>query len=124
MSDVVIPDYFLTEFEERRAMSSFENLFQLAKDKPRACRKMLQKMARTEEAYPVDLGVIYLLGMLQGILESQRTHLDGIGQVTVLEAVCEAHKDMSKFKPCDYIGPKRKIGKTGLYPPDPEPKGK
>lgn len=101
----------LSEFEERYAMESLGNLLKSAYKNPKGTLKLLNKVAQHEEAYPIHYSMIYLLGILHGILFA-RTNTAPTEEI--MKGFEIINKNALHCKPSDYLGARRKYGKTGV----------
>lgn len=107
----------MTDLRDHKVLSSFKSLFDACAQDPERAYRILCQAQNTPEAYPVPFAVTFLFGLICGAMQSG---IDGYEKT--MGMILNNHLDlldaMDKLgeKPSDYIGPKRKYGKTGQFP--------
>lgn len=88
-------------------MSSFRELFKLAREQPERAALLINRAALSETPYPTSVAAIYLVGVLNGFCMG-RAFADNYNYA--LDQVLEGHGDI-----VDLIKPKEVIGESRVF---------
>jgi len=101
----------IESLESRRAMRTFRNLFEIARANPRAASEVIDVASGcSEPSYTQEYAAVFLIGLIRGALG---LHLSAHGDLNRFLLALQTAEDKSlEWVPADYIGARRKYGRS------------